>query len=41
VFNVAEALALVYAESFVGGADYACNHNPSRNILNSRWIMLS
>jgi hypothetical protein len=32
-FNVAEAFAMVYAESFVGGTDYAYNYDPTRNIL--------
>jgi hypothetical protein len=41
VFNVAEAFALVYAESFVGGNDYAYNHDASHNILNSKWNLLT
>jgi hypothetical protein len=40
-FNVAEAFALVYAESFVGGTDYAYNYDPNNNILSSRWILLT
>ena len=41
VFNVAEAFSLVYSESFVGGTDFAYNHDPIHNILNSRWILLT
>jgi hypothetical protein len=40
-FNVAEGFMLVYAESFVGGADYAYNYDPNHNILGGAWIMLT
>jgi hypothetical protein len=40
-FNVAEGFVLVFGESFVGGTDYAYNYDPSHNILNSRWILLT
>jgi hypothetical protein len=39
--NVAEGFALVYAESFNGGTDYAYNYAPSHNILNNHWILLT
>jgi hypothetical protein len=39
--NVAEGFLLVYAQSFVDGTDYAYNYDPSHNILNSRWILLT
>ena len=41
LFNVAEGFALIYAESFVGGTDFAYNYDPNHNILNSRWILLT
>ena len=41
LFNVAEGFALVYAQSFVGGTDYAYNYALGHNILNSRWILLT
>ena len=41
VFNVAEGFALVYAESIMGGTDFAYNRDPSHNILSGRWIVLA
>ncbi len=32
-FNVADAFALLFAESFVGGFDTAVNNDPAHNIL--------
>jgi hypothetical protein len=41
VFNVAEGFALVFAESFLGGTDFAYNYDHNHNILGGNWIMLT
>jgi hypothetical protein len=41
VFNVAEGFALVYAESILGGTDFAYNRDPRHNILSGPWIVLT
>jgi hypothetical protein len=41
VFNVAERFLLVYAQSFVGGTDYAYDYAATRNILGRNWIRLA
>jgi hypothetical protein len=33
VFNVAESFNMVYAESFVGGTDFAYLYDPTHNII--------
>ncbi len=38
-FDSADAFAIVFAQSFVGGTDFATNYDPTHNILGGRWIL--
>jgi hypothetical protein len=40
-FNAAPGFALVFAQSFNGGTDYAYNFDPQHNILGGNWILLT
>jgi hypothetical protein len=40
-FDLAEGFALVFAESFVGGTDFAYNYDHNHNILGGNWILLT
>jgi hypothetical protein len=41
LFNEAVGFNTVYAQSFVGGTDFAYNNAPSHNILGGAWILLT
>jgi hypothetical protein len=41
LFNLAQGFQKVYAQSFVGGTDFAYNFDVNENVLGGAWIMLT